>query len=138
MTPQMIPSERGSGLVAGRARGGRRRLLLLAAATLVCPVFAPAARADTIQVTGPIALPPGEASNWSNPAIWSTAPLVPNNGNGGYNYDVQLGDGTVTLDMDVVINGFTHGHDATLNGSGVLTVNGMLDWATGTIQGNRM
>lgn len=42
-------------------------------------------------------------NHWSNSAHWSTAPFFPNNGNGGFTYDVFVNGGTVTLDLDVAI-----------------------------------
>ena len=52
----------------------------------------------------------GANGNWSDPTRWSTNPLFPDNGNGGFSYDVLISSGTVTLDQPIAIDG--------LNGTG--------------------
>src|SRR4051794_17089750 len=49
----------------------------------------------------------GTAGNWSDFTKWSTNPLYPNNGNGGFTYNASISSGTVTLDSSVTLNRFT-------------------------------
>jgi len=42
----------------------------------------------------------GGTGSWSDPTRWSTNPFHPCNGQGGNSYDVELGSGTATLDLD--------------------------------------
>jgi hypothetical protein len=46
----------------------------------------------------------GGTGVWSDATRWSTDPLFPCNGQGGNTYDVVLGTGTATLDLDCTID----------------------------------
>ena len=41
----------------------------------------------------------GGTNGWNTSAAWSTNPLVPNNGNGGANFNVVMGSGSLTQDI---------------------------------------
>jgi hypothetical protein len=76
--------------------------------------------------------------NWSDATRWSTNPLFPNNGNGGFTFDAIINGGTATLDQNITIEALT------LNGGNIsgaaatnfaLTLNGLLTWSSSTIGG---
>ncbi|MCX5671992.1 MAG: PEP-CTERM sorting domain-containing protein [Planctomycetota bacterium] len=57
----------------------------------------PSAAADRVAVWD------GSSNSWSSAAHWSTNPLYPNNGNGGFTFDATIGSGTVTQDVPATI-----------------------------------
>lgn len=78
------------------------------------------------------------SGNWEDGSNWSTAPLVPDNGNGGATYDVTISSSTrtfVVLSTDVTIDNFTLDiADAlTLNG-GTLNVQGTASLTRGVFE----
>lgn len=84
----------------------------------------------------------GTSGNWSDANEWSTT-NYPDNGNGGIaTYDAEIidgfGDVSVTLDVDVTIEGFTFDAVAgnALTRSADLTVNDTFDWLDGDISGS--
>jgi hypothetical protein len=49
----------------------------------------------------------GSTGNWTDaPSHWSTA-NYPDNGNGGVNYNAVVNSGTVTLNQNITVTGFT-------------------------------
>jgi hypothetical protein len=71
----------------------------------------------------------GTTGDWTNPAIWSTNPFYPNNGNPpGTAYAVDMGSaaGTLTVNVPITVQsiGFSSGTIRTFTGSGGLTVLG--------------
>lgn len=86
---------------------------------------------------------PAAVGNWSDPTKWSTNPLFPNNGNGGFTFDATQSSGTLTLDQAITIEKLTMsgGVQNTSSGS-TLTLNDLFTWsggsinASGTIQAN--
>lgn len=71
----------------------------------------------------------GTSGDWTNPALWSTNPFYPNNGNPpGTTYAVNMGSGTGTLTMNVPITvqsmQMAFGSTKTVTGTGALTVLG--------------
>src|SRR5262245_60912257 len=97
------------------------RLLLIAA--VVCW---PGARLAAQPITGSTWT--GASGNWTNPALWSTNPFYPNNGNPpGTLYNASLnGSGTVAVDAPITVQFFSAnvGGGFTLAGSGPLNVVG--------------
>ncbi len=53
---------------------------ILAAALLLCSILPATAADQTATLTG--------GGDWNSSGVWSTNPLFPNNGNGGFTYDV--------------------------------------------------
>ena len=53
----------------------------------------------------------GTTGNWSDASRWSSVDF-PNNGNGGFTYDAIINSGTVTLDLNVMIEAFKFGGGA--------------------------
>jgi hypothetical protein len=77
----------------------------------------------------------GSTGNWTDVARWST-PNFPNNGNGGVNYNAVVNAGTVTLNQDITVTGFTMG-GGTVSAPGAggpftLTATNTLNWTGGT------
>ena len=74
--------------------------------------------------------------NWTAVAHWNT-PFFPNNGNGGVNWDAIVNGGTVTLDQNITVNGYTMGGGSLVApGSGgpfTLNVNNTLNLSAGTL-----
>mgnify|MGYP001273023856 CR=1 FL=1 len=88
---------------------------------------------------------------WTEGAKWSTAPLFPNNGSGGQNYDVFVdfaGAYTLTLNSPITVNSmllaaagatFSHASGGVLNIVGPINVqNGLYRLNSGTIQAAQM
>lgn len=83
---------------------GRRRCVMGFLAALTGCALSDGAWAADIQAT----YVPGQGL-WSSPATWITHPdvdLAPNNGNGGFTYDVTMAaeSSTLTLDIEATIN----------------------------------
>ncbi len=76
----------------------------------------------------------GGTNNWSNAPRWSTNPLVPNNGNGGTNFNVALGSGSLTQDIapSVIIEQLQMS-GGTLTLTNPLSLNAGLQFSGGTI-----
>jgi hypothetical protein len=73
-------------------------------------------------------------NNWTS-AHWSSA-MFPNNGNGGFTYDAEIGGGAVTLDQDITIEKFTLSGGALVGPTSfTLTLNDLFTWTGGTIGG---
>ncbi len=89
------------------------------------------------QASGPLtATFLGGGQNWSTPGAWSTNPTVPNNGNGGNNYNVIVNAGTVTQDIagGVTIQALSFSAGGiTLNNP--LTINALFTFSGGTLGG---
>jgi hypothetical protein len=80
----------------------------------------------------------GTTGNWSSAGLWSTNPLFPNNGNGGFTFDViqNATSGVLTLDQAVTIEKYSIGNSSTNHGTGFnLTLNGKLTWESGVFSG---
>jgi len=77
----------------------------------------------------------GGSGNWSDPAKWSSAPLFPDNGNGGCTFDVTLGTTggayTVTTSGTVTVQKFTMQGYAL--GGGTIIANDMMTLTGGTL-----
>ncbi|CAN5546320.1 hypothetical protein BH11PLA2_BH11PLA2_25410 [soil metagenome] len=71
----------------------------------------------------------GGNGNWSTASQWSPATFAPINGNGGNTYNVNIGSGTVTLDVPVTIQALTL--SGQIAGSQSLTINGLFTWTDG-------
>lgn len=103
---------------------------LLVAAVLLLGSILPATAADQTATWN------NTTGNWSDPTKWSTNPLFPNNGNGGFTFDAIQNGGTVTVDQAITIEkyNFTAG---TNTGAGfALTTNDLLTWTGGVFNGN--
>ncbi len=76
--------------------------------------------------------------NWSDATRWSTNPLFPNNGNGGFTFDAIISGGTVTLDQNITIEALAL-NGGTITGAAAtnftLTLNDLFTWTSGTIGG---
>src|SRR5437879_3794428 len=81
----------------------------------------------------------GTSGNWSNPALWSTNPYYPNNGNPpGVTYNATV-NGTVTgailtVDQPITIQALNFSSGTlpargTISGSSPLTLNGPFTWS---------
>jgi len=83
----------------------------------------------------------GTSGNWTNPALWSTNPNYPNNGNPpGTTYNAVInGSGTITLDASITIEqlAFQGGQIFAPFGGGSkpLTMNANMSWSGGTLIG---
>lgn len=79
----------------------------------------------------------GAGGNWTNPAIWSTNPNYPNNGNppgATYHAVVNMpGPFGMTLNAPITLSQFTF-RGGIIGGTGNLTVNGPVAWSGGTMQ----
>ncbi len=76
----------------------------------------------------------GTTNNWSSTAHWSSSPNYPNNGTpSGSLYDVVVGGGTVSLDVSPTIQTLQLSSGTIGNGSGTLTVNGLITWNSGVV-----
>jgi hypothetical protein len=106
-------------------RSARR---LLFAGISVVFLAMPAAAADVTAIWN------NTSGNWSDATKWSSNPLFPNNGNGGFTYVAIINGGTVALNQDVVINALTQS-GGTIGGGSNLTVTTGLDWTNGTLGG---
>jgi fibronectin-binding autotransporter adhesin len=73
----------------------------------------------------------GGNGNWSNPALWSTTPNFPNNGN-GVTYDAAINSGNVALDRNITVQRLVLG-GGSLTGSFDLTLDAGLSWAGGEV-----
>ncbi|MBK7948254.1 MAG: hypothetical protein IPK00_05835 [Deltaproteobacteria bacterium] len=76
----------------------------------------------------------GGTGVWSDPTRWSTNPLFPCNGQGGNTFDVVIGSGTATLDLDCTIDSLALSFN--LDGGFILEVLGAASWTTGTMGGS--
>ncbi len=86
------------------------------------------------------------SGNWSNPANWSTNPVVPNNGQPGATdtYNISIINRVATLDQNVTVTDLTLGHvsggtNAIANTSTTpqtLNVEGAFNYAQGILGGN--
>lgn len=72
------------------------------------------------------------AGYWSEATKWSTNPTVPNNGNGGFVYNVTQNGGGLEVNQPVSINAFTI-TGGLLMGPNTLTTSGTFDLTGGTI-----
>jgi hypothetical protein len=132
----------------------KRYLLNPIASVLILCGLATALRADVITSYLTAEGDWGIPDNWSNPAIWSSAPFYPNNGKGGNTYNavvVERPRGGViltenialnSLEMDgatLFLNGFRLRTDscfmsAAIHGPGTITANSHLN--IGDVDGN--
>jgi hypothetical protein len=112
-------------------------------AVLVAACGAAAAAAATTTLPALAGLPPfilnsvwnGGTGNWGVSANWTPPTFVPNNGNGGNDYDATIGAGFATLDISPTIQQFTfNGGQLTTSGR-TLTVNDRLTWNGGIFNG---
>ena len=96
----------------------------------------------------------GSTGFWSDFTHWSTDPFFPDNGNGGVDYLAIINGGTVTLDVDVTLDGlnllggtltgsndltvetFILDNNATLSTSGAFNITGAASLNSGTISRN--
>jgi autotransporter-associated beta strand protein len=80
----------------------------------------------------------GTTGNWTDATRWST-PNYPDNGNGAPSYNAVINAGTVTLNQDITVTGFTMGGGGLVSpGTGgpfLLTANNTLSLATGSTIG---
>ena len=89
---------KGNRTVPHGLRGLAPHLIAWVIAICIGTTFAPpSAAADRVAVWD------GTSNSWSNAAHWSTNPLYPNNGNGGFTFDATVGSGTVTQDVPATI-----------------------------------
>jgi hypothetical protein len=99
-------------------------VLLLAAAVLDASV----GHATTATWAGGVGV-------YNDATNWDTDPLFPCNGQGGDVYDVVIGAGTITLNLDCSIDTLTQ-TGSTFGGSFDLTILGQFDWSSGTRGGS--
>jgi fibronectin-binding autotransporter adhesin len=78
----------------------------------------------------------GTTGNWTDFTRWSSNPLYPNDGNGGFTYDVVVNSGTITQDLlaGITVEKLTFG-GGTIGGDYNLTVNDLSAWTGGTMSG---
>ncbi len=114
---------------APRYRATMRASALLLAAACLLPV-------GSLTAADVVATWDGSTGNWTDFARWSSNPLYPSNGNGGFTYDVIIDSGIVTQDLlaGVTIENLTVSGGSIL-GEGDLTVNGLYTWTAGTMDG---
>ncbi len=108
-------------------------LRTLFAAALACHFFAhPAPAADQTATWN------NSTGNWSDVTRWSTNPLFPNNGNGGFTFDAIINGGFATLDQNITIEALSIG-GGNITGAAAtnftLALNGLFTWTSGTIGG---
>ena len=75
----------------------------------------------------------GSGNNWSDIAHWDSNPLFPNNN--GQTFDAIINNGTVTLDLDIEIEKFTH-TGGVIAGDFDLTVVDLYTWTNGRMSGS--
>jgi len=109
--------------------GVMRGSLLVLIAVCLLPVGALAA-ADVVSTWN------GTTGNWTDFARWSSDPLYPNNGNGGFTYDAVINNGSVTQDLaaGITIEKLALG-GGMIAGDYDLMVNGLFTWTGGTMSG---
>ncbi|KKL76372.1 hypothetical protein LCGC14_2045530 [marine sediment metagenome] len=109
--------------------GVMRGSLLVLIAVCLLPVGALVA-ADVVSTWN------GTTGNWTDFARWSSDPLYPSSGNGGFTYDATINAGNVTQDVagGIMIEQLTFGGGA-ITGDYELTVNGLFTWTGGTMIG---
>ncbi|MDZ4401665.1 PEP-CTERM sorting domain-containing protein [Prosthecobacter sp.] len=71
---------------------------------------------------------------WTNSGKWSSNPLFPNNGNGGFTFDAIQNGGDLTMDQAITIEKFTF-TDGTLRGTTTLQLNDLLTFTGGNMTG---
>lgn len=102
---------------------------ILATAALLLGSLLPATAADFTATWN------GTTGNWSDTTKWSTNPLAPNNGNGGFTFDVVQSAGALTMDQAVNVEKLTMSGGGN-SGSGFnLTVNDLLTLSGGSLNG---
>ncbi len=104
------------------------RLLLALVALPLCLLAGRSALAVTATWGGGTGL-------WDDATRWDTNPNYPCNGQGGANYDVTFGTGTVTLDLNCDIVSFTQS-GGVMDGAFDLTISDGFSWTSGTQDGS--
>ncbi len=77
----------------------------------------------------------GGTGNWDDASQWSTDPLYPCNGQGGFDYEVSFSSGEVTLNLDCTIDDYTQS-GGIFDGGFDLTIDQVFDWTGGVMGGS--
>jgi len=77
----------------------------------------------------------GTIGNWSDFTKWSTNPLFPNNGNGGFTFDAAQNGGTLTVDQAITVEKLTLSGGANTGAGFTLTTNDLFIFSGGVLNG---
>jgi len=76
----------------------------------------------------------GTIGNWTDVTRWSTNPLFPNNGNGGFTFDAVQNAGTVTVNQNITIEKLTMSGGTNAAAGFTLTANDLFTWTGGELR----